>query len=229
MLGSANIQNFPDHPPRQVAQDASTVALHCTLAGLQEIQPHEDTSVIRDAMDGWWIAGAGHETPIVGKASRWELLEHNVLPFHRPKLPRPENPHGAVTSVIVKSVERRHLPRFAVVNVHLVSGGYNGPKLPQVADRWRVEWGMYQDECVRLWKQGLTVFAVGDLNNPRPPQLRPHEHFTWLSPSGGTPDHLGQLTHQDSVVIVTPVHQRVPLNSDHDLHVITGPLRHADA
>lgn len=222
-IGTANIQNFPDHLPRQVAQDASVVAACCTLAGLQEIQPREDTPVIRGVLGpGWWMVGATHETPIVGRHGRWKLLDHNVIPFHRPAdLPRPQNGHGAVTSCVVRSVKRRHLPAFAVVNVHLISGGFNGPRLPVLQERWKVEWGMFQDEVSRHYRDGLTVFTLGDLNNPRPPQLRPHGAFSWMSPAS-SPDHLGQLV-QD-VRLEHPRHTRVPLNSDHDLHTIQGPL-----
>lgn len=228
MLGTANIRNFPDLHPHQVAADTLTIMANVTLAGLQEIQPGEDTDVVLHELGPHWrMVGRDRETPIVVNQRRWEVLDHHLLPFSRPALPRPQNRFGAVTSVILQSVERRGLPPFAVVNSHLVSGGYNGPKLPVVADRWRVEWGMYQDEALRLWKQGLTVFATGDLNNPRPPRLRPHDDFSWLSPEGG-PDHLGELRHHESVSLAGPIHQRVPLNSDHDLHVVSGPLRRAD-
>lgn len=229
MIGSANIQNFPDMSPAAVAADVATVKANVTLAGLQEIQPGEDTDVIRHELgDHWGLAGADHETPIVWDDRRWEQLDHRVLPFHRPKgLPRPQNTHGAVTSAVFRARKRRHLPPFAVVNVHLVSGGYNGPKLDLLRSRWRVEWGMFRDECHRLWLTGLTVYAVGDLNNPRPPELRPWEHFAWLTPAG-RPDHIGQLTHIESVAMPDdPRAQSVPLNSDHSLQVVSGPLRPA--
>lgn len=230
MLGTANIRNFPDMSPAAVAADVLSVMTNVTVAGLQEIQPHEDTAVVRQVLgDHWGMVGGSHETPIVWNDRKFERLRQNLIPFHRPRLPHPQNPHGAVTSAVFHSRDRRHLPAFAVVNTHLVSGGYNGDQVPVIADRWRIEWGIYQDEALRLWKHGLTVFAVGDLNNPRPPKLRPHDAFVWLSPSGGTPDHLGELANLESVHMDTPVHQRVPLNSDHDLHVVSGPLRHADA
>lgn len=227
-IGTANVRNFPDMSQRQVAQDASTIAASCTLAGLQEIQPHEDTPVLRGALGpDWWLVGGTHETPIIGRADKWELMGHHLIPFSRPKLPRPASVHGAVTSAVVCSTTRHRLPPFAVVNVHLVSNGYNGDRLEVIQDRWRIEWGIFRDECLRLHKRGLTVFTTGDLNNPRPPQLRPHALFTWLTPQRG-PDHIGQLEHHDSVVIGPHDQEVVPLNSDHDLHVVSGPLRHAD-
>lgn len=232
-LGTANIQNFPDHPPRQVAQDASTVAASCTLAGLQEIQPHEDTPVVLGALgDDWWMVGRHLEVPVIGRADRWELLDHYVVPYDRPKLPRPQNPHGGVVSAIVRSVKRPKLPPFAIVNTHLVSGGHNGPRVPIVAERWKVEWGVYRDEALRLYREGMTVYLVGDLNDPRPPSIRRSGSpqvgpaFVWLSPQR-SPDHVGQLIQNDSVQLLHSSHERVPLNSDHDLHVVSGALARA--
>lgn len=227
-LGTANIQNFPDQPRPDVREDARTVRAKVTLGGLQEIQPREDTPVIQAALGhGWWMVGPARETPIVGKHSRWKLLDFHQTAFHRPPLPRPQNRFGAVTSAVVRSVRKPHLPAFAVVNVHLVSGGYNGPKLDVIQDRWRVEWGIYRDEVARLHRQGLTVFTTGDLNNPRPPDMHGPGRFVWLSPKGG-PDHIGCMPHERSVQLSKARHDRFPLNSDHDLHRISGPLRHAD-
>jgi hypothetical protein len=225
-LGTANIQNFPDHPAREVAQDASTVAASCSLAGLQEIQPHEDTPVVRGALGpDWWMVGGHREVPIIGRADRWELLDHYVVAFDRPHLPRPQNPHGGIVTAIVRSVKRPKLPAFAVVNTHLVAGGHNGPKNPLVAQRWEVEFKLLRAQVSGLHGSGFSVFVVGDLNDPRPPRLGPT--FQWLSPQH-SPDHLGQLVHSGGVQLVDPTHERVPLNSDHDCHVISGPLRHAD-
>ena len=229
ILATANVRNFPDMPQRLVRQDASTIAASCTLAGLQEIEPGEDTPVVREALGpDWWLVGAHVETPIIGDRDKWQVLAEHVSPFHRPDLPRPASVHGAVTSVVVQSVPRPHLPPFAVVNVHLVSNGYNGDRLPVIQDRWRIEWGIFQDECVRLHRRGLTVFTTGDLNNARPPQLRPRREFTWLTP-WRIADHIGQLTHPDSVVLTGPVHERVPLNSDHPLVRVQGTLRPASS
>lgn len=228
-LGTANIRNFPDMRPELVAADTLTIMANTSLCGLQEIQPHEDTPVVLAQLgQRWGLVGGAYETPIIYNAHRWELLDHHAIPFHRPRLPRPESVHGAVVSGVFRSVQRRKLPPFAVVNVHLVAGGYNAERLPVVADRWRVEWGMYQDEALRLWRHGLSVFAVGDLNHPKPPKLRPHGSFTWLSPSLGGADHLGVLENGESVSMRSPMNFRVPLNSDHDLRVISGPVRHAD-
>lgn len=224
-IGTANIRNFPDMTPRQVAQDASTVAASCTLAGLQEIQPHEDTRVIENALgDDWWMVARGREVPVIGRNDRWRLLDHWVIPFHRPDLPRPQNVHGGVVSVVVRSVRKPQLPPFALVNTHLVSGAHNGPKLAALQPRYSVEWGMFRDEVLRLFRMGYTVFCVGDLNNPRPPRLTPR--FAWLTPDGA-PDHIGQLVHQHSVRLARPRHRRWSLNSDHALHVVSGPAKKA--
>lgn len=224
-IGTANVRNFPDMSQRHVAQDVDTIMEHVTVAGLQEIQPHEDTPVVVEQLgDSFGIVGKAYETPIVYRHSKLHLLDHNTLPFHRPHLPRPESVHGAVTSAVFRHASARlGWSRFAVVNVHLVANGYNGDKLAVIQDRWRVEWGMYQDECIRLWRMGMTVFTTGDLNNPRPPKLRPHEWSRWLTPSG-SPDHIGELEHPDSITLGAHEHERIPLNSDHDLHVVSGPI-----
>lgn len=228
-LGTANIQNFPDMPARQVALDASVIAASCTLAGLQEIQPREDTPVVERALDdGWWMVGRHREVPVIGREDRWQLLDHWVVPFDRPELPRPQNRHAGVVSVVVRSATKRHLPPFALVNTHLVAGGYNGDKDPRIQQRWDVEWGLYRDEALRLYRMGLSVFTVGDLNHPRPPQVGRVVPFQWLSPSG-TPDHLGMVVNDASVTLGAGwSHERIPLHSDHALHRITGPLRLAD-
>jgi hypothetical protein len=228
-LGTANIQNFPDHSPSAVRADVATVAAHVTLAGLQEIQPGEDTPLVRKELGpDWWVSGGKCETPIIGRSDRWELIDHHQIPFDRPAgLPRPQNAHGAVTSVIVRSATKARLPAFAVVNVHLISGGHNGPRLPVLAARWAVEWGMYKDECLRLYRLGLSVYAVGDLNDHDPPRFGWRLPFRWLSPTGG-PDHIGELVHERSVELASSKHDAIQLHSDHDLHLISGPLRHAD-
>lgn len=237
MLGTANIRNYPDMSPEEVAADTRAVMEHTSVAGLQEIQPGEDTEVVREQLEPHWrMVGQHTEVPIVWDSRKWQLREHAMVAFHRPRLPRPQNRFGAVTSAVFRSVERPHLPPFAVLNTHLVSGGFNGPRVLVIQDRWHTEWQRYQDEAARLWHQGLTVFAVGDLNNPTPPKLRPHQHFTWLTPQKG-PDHAGQLQHDASVTIGAtysphgPVaqlhHHHVPLNSDHDLLTVTGTLDHA--
>lgn len=226
-LGTANIQNLPDMPARKVAQDAATIAQHVTLCGLQEIQPGEDPEVIMTSLPGsWWMVGGQHETPIIGDGRRWEVLDHHLIPFHRPKLPRPASSWGAVTSVVLRFRRHPKRPRFAVVNTHLPANGYNGARLERIQDRWRVEWSILTQEVLRLHNRGLTVYVTGDLNNPRPPQLRPVSRSKWLTPSG-PPDHIGQVVRSTSVAMVHPETRRVPLNSDHDLIVIRGPLRKA--
>lgn len=226
-LGTANVRNFPDMDAQLVAEDLATILHRTTVCGLQEIQPGEDSKVLAflAAREGFGAIGLGLETPIVWDTDTWVMLDHRVLSFDRPHMPRPQNRYGGVVSAVFRSVRHKLLPKFAVLNTHLVSGGYNGPKLPVVADRWRVEWGLYRDEAIRLVRQGLTVYAVGDLNNPRPPKLRPHEQFQWLTSQGRGPDHIGQLEALEGVHIGTYDTSVVSLHSDHNLLVVSGPLR----
>lgn len=223
-IGTANLRNLPDMTPAQVADDTATIMEHTSLCGLQEIQPGEDTPVIRRKLGkGWHLVGGSYETPIVFKLARWELVDHRTLAFHRPSLPIRESIYGAVTSVLLRDLNHPHRPPFAVVNTHLVVGGYNGAKLPVVADRWRIEWGIYRDEAIRYWKRGHTVYLTGDLNNPRPPRIQPVTDWGWLTPSG-PPDHIGQLRNPAGVHLGHHQHQAIALHSDHDLHVVSGPL-----
>lgn len=224
-LGTANIRNFPDMTPGQVARDVRTVARHTSLCGLQEIQVGEDTPVVRDNLPSGWTMVGGHTTsPIVLNGHLWRVLEHAASRTHRPRLSRVENPFLDIVSVTVESRKRPHLPMFAVVNTHLVSGGYNAQHLPDVAAQWDEEWALLAEEVHRLWRDELTVYVVGDLNHPRPPRLNPMARFRWLTPSGPA-DHIGELENPLSVTMPDSSHEAVELNSDHKLHVLRGGLR----
>lgn len=229
-LGTANIRNFPDMTPAQVAEDAVRVAVHTTICGLQEIRPDEDTDVVQAALGPHWaMVGTQLETPIAYRRHVWHLLEVETQKFHRPDLPRPQSRFGGITSAVFASVKRRHLPPFAVVNSHLVSGGMNGPRLPVIADRWLVEWGLYVDTIQALHRRGFTVLTTGDLNNSRPPAVPPLRHWEWLNPDAKGPDHLGQLEAPATIgraVLRSPAWQTYVMNSDHPLHVVTGPFDH---
>lgn len=219
-IGTANIRNFPDMPRRAVEADVHTVARRTSVCGLQEIQPGEDTPVVRYALpETWGMFGGARETPIVWNTKRWQLEDHHQVTWDRPKLPRPENPHPAITSCVFSSVRRPHLPPFAVVNTHLVAGGYNAQRLPEVKVQWNVEWSLYVQEVQRLHRLGLTVYSVGDYNRGE----LPGPDYHWLTPSG-PPDHVGQLVSPRSVKLMDPEHTPVLLNSDHKLHVVSGTL-----
>lgn len=225
-LGTANLRNFPDMTPHQVAQDARTVASSTSVCGLQEIQVGEDTPVVREALpDHWDLIGGKGTSPIVWNTRKWKVTDHRARRHRRPHLSRVENPFLDVTTVLLSSVKRPHLPPFAVVNTHLVSGGYNAQHLPDVKAQWDKEWILVSREVYSLWDKELTVYLVGDLNNPHPPRLTPGRHFTWLSPQGPGPDHLGELEHPLSVQLTGYTHQALQLNSDHQLHVVSGSLR----
>lgn len=219
-IGTANIRNFPDMAPAAVKADARTVARHTTLCGLQEIQPGEDTAVVRAGLGpGWWLAGEGHETPIVGRGDLWTLEDHNVIPLERPAgLPRPQNRFSAVTSVVVKPVKRPHLPTFAVVNTHLISGAFNGPRLPVLVPQWEREGDAYIAEAHRLHSCGLTVFLTGDLN-----AHAPHGMSCVLWWAFGI-DYIGIMGHRRGVTIGKASDTTFRLNSDHDLAVVSGAL-----
>lgn len=219
-IGTANIRNHPDMPRPAVEADVHTVARRTSLCGLQEIQPGEDTPVVRYALPGHWgMFGGARECPIVWNAERWHLEDSNLITWDRPKLSRPENPTPAITSCVFSSRRRPGLPRFAVVNTHLVAGGYNAQRLPDVKVQWNVEWAQYVREVQRLHREGLTVYALGDFNRGE----LPGHHLHWYTPSG-PPDHVGQLVSPRSVRMVEPEHTPVLLNSDHKLHVLSGTL-----
>lgn len=223
-LGTANIRNFPDMAPSKVAADTETIVANVSLCGLQEIQVGEDTPVVRAALpDHWQLVGGHFTSPIILNTRKWKVLDSSSTHTKRPRLSRVENAFLDITTVVVQSVKRKHLPEFAVANTHLVSGGYNGRHLEDVKAQWDREWRLFGAEVRRLWDRDLTVYVVGDLNHPRPPKLEPHARFTWLSPDGPA-DHLGELEHPLSVQLVDGVHHTIPLHSDHDLRIVSARL-----
>lgn len=218
-IGTANIRNFPDMSSHAVAADIHTVVDHTSICGLQEIQPGEDTPVVRYAIPGHWaMFGGSHETPIVYNADKWHLMDSHQVTWERPRLPRPENPTPAITSCVFHSRRRKSLPRFAVVNTHLVAGGFNAQRLPAVREQWTVEWHMVMAEVHRLHHHNLTVYVLGDFNRG----IMPGD--SWLTPEG-PPDHIGEVQADGSVFLESPSHEAHALNSDHNLHVVTGALR----
>lgn len=225
-IGTANIQNFnPDLTPRQVRKDARTIAGKVTIAGLQEIQPDEDETPVRIGLEagnghGWSDVGLGEfECPIVFREDLWALAGITHVPFHRPKLPRPETRHAGVVSAAFRSRSRPNLPAFAVVNTHLVAGGMNEPHNAEIADQWRHEWKVYTDVIRWHHERRRTVFALGDLNTPKPPD----QLIRWYTPQGH-PDHIGVLEHEDSVRLVDATTDAFPLESDHPLRRLSGRL-----
>jgi hypothetical protein len=220
-LGTANVQNYPDLSPAQVHQDVATIVEHTTVCGLQEIQVGEDTQVVQRTLPRHWrMIGATSACPIVLNARLYPIRDKRVIRVERPELPRAHvNPVLEVTSVTLA----RHGREFAVVNTHLISGGYNGKRSKAVRDQWDREWLVLEGEVHRLWHKGMTVFVVGDLNHPDPPELDPRSRFQWLTPTG-RPDHVGQLNAKMSLQLEDSTHQAVQLNSDHALQVVSGPL-----
>lgn len=217
-IGTANIRNHPDMPRAAVEADIHTVARRTSLCGLQEIQPGEDTPVVRYALpEHWGMFGGAAESPIVWNADRWHLEDSDLITWERPRLPRPENPTPGITSCVFRSRRRPELPRFAVVNTHLVAGAYNAQRLLAVQAQWHVEWRMVLEEVRRLHRGGLTVYVLGDFNRGVMPGPN------WLTPDG-PPDHVGELVSVRSVHLAHPEHTPVLLNSDHKLHVVSGTL-----
>ncbi len=217
-IGTANIRNHPDMPRSAVEADIHTVVKHTSLCGLQEIQPGEDTPVVRYSIPGWWgMIGGECEAPIIWNSERWHLTDQWVHTWKRPKLSRPENPTPGIVSGVFRSHKRKSLPRFAVVNTHLVAGGYNVQRLPDVKRQWDIEWAMVQAEIARLHAMALTVYVLGDFNRGEMPGRG------WLTPDG-PPDHLREVVNTHSVYLFQPSHEAVVLNSDHKLHKVTGAL-----
>jgi hypothetical protein len=213
--------------PAKVGECAVAVSRHTSICGLQEIQVGEDTQVVEAALPRWWrLIGTEGTSPIALNQRRWVVLSANSTRTRRPHLSRVENPYLDITAVAVRSHKRPNLPPFAVVNTHLVSGGYNAQHLPDVARQWDREFTQLES-VVHDWRiQGLTVYVVGDLNHHRPPEMLPARRFAWLTPTG-QPDHVGQLVDPSSVQLKRPTHQALRVPSDHKLHVVTGPLRRA--
>lgn len=211
--------------PAQVAADASRVASLTSLCGLQEIQPDEDTDVVVEALGtGWGMVGWELEVPIVYKHARWRLRSRQVIKFRRPPgLPGHHSVNGGIVAAVFGRTARPHLPSFAVVNTHLINAGED----QATQARWTTEWTTYLDVVRSYARHGLTVFTTGDLNVIRPPEVP--GHWRWLNDKARNLDHIGTMTTAARPRWQMAEHvtqDKYDLNSDHKLHVITGPLRY---
>lgn len=211
-LGTANICNYPDMPKAKVKADAREMAALTDVWGQQENNPAEDDDAISDALGPeWMVVHADTNLPIWYRTARLELTGHRkVAADFDPVLPLTPRPRW-VTAATFGVIGRPGVERFAVVNLHLIAGGYNGPESEARARQWRVEFKKMQGLVNQYRARDLTVFVLGDFNNPRPP--KPTGNFVWLVGSrldriGVTAEGHTRVEEQDDGV--------VELHSDHN-------------
>lgn len=182
-LGTANIKNYPDMPPKKVAADAKTMSLLTDIWGQQENDPGEDNPVImRTLGDTWAVAHPGTNVPVYFKKELYQVAGARVqlMPF-TPRLPLTPVPRLMTgTTFVIRA--RPNIAPFVVINVHFIAGAYNGENTPNDTRRrrrqWDLEWTYLQRFVGDYRRKGLTVFVEGDFNHPRPP--KPTANWQWL-------------------------------------------------
>lgn len=231
-IASVNVKNYPDMPPKFVAADIKKMTEVASIAGLQEITPGEDSSVVKEALGAnWALVGQGHETVIAYRTDNWEAFDPEFIPFSWRKDMTKVNKRSGVVGSAFRSKKRPNLPPFAVVNIHAMVGAYRHSALtlmdnPISAKRmvvWHKEFDAYRTVGSHYYQKGMSVFFTGDLNRHLCPT--PIKGTHWLT-AGGI-DYIGILPHDNSVGIriqSTPGGLRIPIHSDHDLRAVHGRL-----
>lgn len=210
-IATANIKNFPDMPERLVVEDALAVADVAQLFGQQENNPAEDLPAIIDALGpAWSAAHRATNVPIYWRKDTLVLLSTRKVaaPFE-PVLPLTPRPRW-IAGATFRLRDQPAVPPFAVVNVHLVAGGHNGPRIPARARQWAVEFSTVRTFVREYRAKGLTTFVLGDWNDPRPPE--PYPEFRWLV--GNRLDRIGVTNGPLDVDEVAD--GTLELNSDHN-------------
>lgn len=221
ILGTANIQNYPDMTKDQVKDDARQVARNTEISGLQEVSP-EDASPVLTAMNDidkhWEMLHMRFETPIVFRSDLWNPFEQMAIgPFKRDYPLTIRN--SAVTGCAFQSLERSSI-KIAVVNCHLLTTPVGSQ--PKRIDDYRSEFAAVEELVAHYVEMGLTVFVAGDYND-RSADF-PSAHGQWLvgktriDKIGVRQNHVKVSDNWRSMVI--------PLHSDHDLLALITSLHY---
>lgn len=190
-IGTANICNYPDMPKAKVQADAREIAALTDTWGQQENNPAEDDEAISKALGpSWMVVHGDTNVPIWYRTGRLELTgQRKVQADFTPPLPLTPRPRW-ITAATFGVIGRPGVERFALVNCHLIAGGYNGPESEARARQWRVEFKALRNLVESYKARDLTVFVAGDFNHPRPP--KPTTDFVWLV--GARLDRIGVTT-----------------------------------
>jgi hypothetical protein len=223
-LGTANIKNFPDMPTGKVQADGRKMGSLTTIWGGQEITPNEDSGPIMEALgENWGILFSGNETPIFYRKDKWNVGNlFDISLGDRGGIPLSAR-NSAITSAVFRSEARPGLSPFAVVNCHLMRNFATSSAKERA--QWKIEYGHLKEVVAHHYKNGRTVFVVGDTNNRLTPF--PANGGRWLAGNGRL-DKIGILRHPQSVRITrtngNPNGEIHTLNSDHDGFVIDVEL-----
>lgn len=214
-IGTVNIKNFVDMPPSDVLEDAKAISKMAGIWGMQEIQKGEDTQVVLKGLgEGWTVTHGDTDEPFYTNRN-WHVVK-TYTDRYTVKHLKYEPPLRVVNGILVQSTRRPDLNPFAVINVHMIAGAYNGTKygseIPQRQEHWDQHWTHVRAMMSNLHSQGYTVFMTGDFNRRNPPP--PLKGFHWIAGLGL--DRVGVI--QGSVKVSFISGDSRALNSDHDAH-----------
>lgn len=190
-LATLNVKNNPDMPRRWVREDARRVSALTRTRPLrvvlwQEIGEAEDLADIGSRLWPHRTIHGDTRQPITVSPG-FKVLARGVEPLHQ-GLARVSP--GRIATWAILAHPHPRAGRFAVVNVHYVSGAFSNPG--QRGEAWRdLQWDVGHQAVAALVKDlradGLPVMGGGDFNRRGDvPDLTPMTR--WVAGSGY--DHL---------------------------------------
>jgi hypothetical protein len=222
-LGSANLNK--NMGPRRYSSDTAEMSRRSDVICFQEVRDPGDERALRGGLGGLWrLAHAHLPIPIAWRRLKFKLVDSGWRKLHSGNADIP-NPSRYVCWVVLKP---RWLPwarPFCVVNTHWVNGAWNGKEAGNRWDekwrqeKWWIDWQGCSDLVAEHLRAGRTTFLSGDLNKLKVDPLVPGWGWHWnrgICKTGGV---------QGWQPYKAVAGERVPLNSDHDGHVLTLELR----
>lgn len=220
---TANVQDFPDMPDRQVRADVAETRDHCDLILWQEIAEPADRRAVRTTLGaGWKTTGHANEVPIsyrtriahkiAGTTSK-TIRVSRAIP--RCSDGRPSySPARWITILRLQIAGVRH--EVDLVNLHLAQTGRKGCRRPERLAAWQQAWHRINGHVDELRDQDHVVIIGGDWNRHRPDidKMRPRQIWVTEAPHG--------LDH----IAISGTHIRLARNSSRALHS-DHPLRAA--
>lgn len=166
-IATANIQDNPDLPRRDVIGCGVRLGKRVGIVGFQELaetQDHTDilTGLHRGSRNGEWRLTDRTQCAIGYRSDIWTLVNRSSVMGTKgiggitPDLP------------IVTATFRGGSKTFAVVNTHMVPLSLHGKRRPDFDHRmnlWMMHAARLRDQVQNLKRQRVTVFVTGDFNN----------------------------------------------------------------